>query len=419
MSRGEGWPRVPGRLILGSIMARLRISRVGIIGLVSGVLLAVSLVLAAGFQHRGAYRYLNVFQEVWSLTVANYVEPVDKPKLLDGAYRGMLASLDSASGYLSPEDRKLLSRPLGPARSGMQVLQSGGIPVVVRVDPGSPADGAGLERGDQVWKIDDRPTRTLPWSLLIRLLSGEPGKKVSLEVLKGRNFKIENLDLTLESWSSPGVTVEVLEGPVIHLRVFDLDRVDPVKARAALVEARSDQPSAPLLVDFRGVVGVDPAVIERFSGWLLPPGASLQLVSRSGPAQRVESAGAGDPDLPSRRYVLEDSSTAGAAEALVALLEEQGGALSCGRKTYGLGGVPEVIDLGSRAALLLTTREMRTPSGVSWSGQGLTPRKVLPLKARSSEEQPKGEDPMLDQALSWIRAGAPLESRAKQPAVAG
>lgn len=400
-------------------MARLKLSRVGIIGLVSGVVLAVSLVLAAGFQHRGAYRYLNVFQEVWSLTVANYVEPVDKGKLLDGAYRGMLASLDSASGYLSTEDRKLLAQPLGPARSGMQVLQSGGIPVVVRVDPGSPAEKAGLDRGDQVWKIDDRPTRTLPWSLLTRLLSGEPGKKISLEVLKGRDFKIENLELTLEGGTFPGVTVEVLEGPVIHLRVFDLDRVDPVAAGAALGQARRAQPSAPLLVDLRGVVGVDPGVIQRFSGWLLPAGASLQLVSRSGPSRRVESVGTGDPDLPSRRYVLEDSSTAGTAEALVALLEEQGGALSCGRKTYGLGGVPEVIDLGSQTAVLLTTREMRTPGGANWSGEGLTPRKVLPLKVRSAEEQPKDEDAMLDEALSWIQAGAPLESKAEPAAVAG
>ncbi|MBP1611981.1 MAG: hypothetical protein H6Q01_644, partial [Acidobacteria bacterium] len=36
----------------------------------------VTLALAAGLPGRGSYRYLNVFQEVWGLTRANYVEPV-------------------------------------------------------------------------------------------------------------------------------------------------------------------------------------------------------------------------------------------------------------------------------------------------------------------------------------------------------
>ena len=57
-------------------------------------MLAISLALAASLPSgRSSYRYLSVWQEVWRLTRANYVERVGEEQLLEGAYRGMLAYL--------------------------------------------------------------------------------------------------------------------------------------------------------------------------------------------------------------------------------------------------------------------------------------------------------------------------------------
>ncbi|MDQ7006935.1 MAG: S41 family peptidase [Acidobacteriota bacterium] len=370
--------------------------------------MAASLALAAGFHQRGAYRYLSVFQEVWSLTVANYVEPVDQARLLDGAYRGMLASLDSASGYLSPGDEQRIAAPPGKARAGLQVLQSGGIPVVVRVDPGSPAEAAGLSRGDQIWRIDGRPTRTLPWSLLTRLLSGDEGQTLELEILDGSTFKLQEVSLALSaSTAPPAVELERLDGGVIHLRLHDLDRVDPVRDGGLLARTLEAHPGAPLLVDLRGVVAVDPALVQRFGGWLLPAGASLKLVGRSGADQRIVAGAAPVVDLPEALFVLTDSSTAGVGEALAALLVETRRARSCGRKTYGLAGVPELIRLQAGGSVLLTTQEMRTPGGTAWSGEGIEPERVLPLPVGEDEA---GADPLLDAARRWILSGVEAET---------
>ncbi len=384
--------------------ARVLRSRGSVLTFLFVVVVAASLALAAGFHQRGAYRYLNVFQEVWSLTVANYVEPVDQSRLLDGAYRGMLASLDSASGYLSEGDEKLMAAPVGPARAGLQVLQSGGIPVVVRVDEGSPAEQAGLARGDQLWRIDGRPTRTLPWSLLTRLLAGQEGRTIELEILDGSTFKLQEVTLTLGAGApAPAAELAVLEGGVIHLRLRDLDRIDPASDGARLAEILAAHPGAPLLVDLRGAVAVDPSLIRRFGGWLLPAGASLELVARGGSDQRVVAGASPTVELPAALFVLTDSSTAGVGEALAALLVETRHARSCGRKTYGLAGVPEMIDLQAGGSVLLTTREMRTSGGLAWSGKGIEPDKELALPLRDGESQ---TDRLLDAARRWILSGS-------------
>ena len=45
-------------------------------------------------------RFMDVFQEV----KANYVEPVEDSRLVEGAIEGMLAALDPHSGYLDARD---------------------------------------------------------------------------------------------------------------------------------------------------------------------------------------------------------------------------------------------------------------------------------------------------------------------------
>ena len=51
----------------------------------------------------GTYQHLRVFEEVISLVLSNYVEPVDVKKALRGAMNGLADSLDADSGYLTAD----------------------------------------------------------------------------------------------------------------------------------------------------------------------------------------------------------------------------------------------------------------------------------------------------------------------------
>jgi carboxyl-terminal processing protease len=365
---------------------------------------AATLALAAGMQRGEAYRYLKVFQEVWSLTEASYVEPVDEGELLEGAYRGMLASVDAATGYLSDDDAALMEQPPGPAGVGMELLPSGGMFVVVRIDPGGPAAEAGLERGDQIWQVDGRSVRGVPWPVVHRWVRGPEGRSLELTVLDGRHFELRDVTVELALPASPGHRVEA-RGDVLHVRIGDLGRLDPDRLRADLSQASGS--GKPVLLDLRGSMSVSPAHVTRLAGLLVPGGTLLELEDADGKRRSVK-APSGAPVLEgSRTFVLVDSSTAGMAEALAGLIRERGGARLCGRPTYGLAGLPTKIELSSGVHVLLTTELAHLPGGSSWAEDGLEPDHELEAVRAGRDDD---GDPMLEAALEWIRSGAAEEA---------
>ncbi len=364
----------------------------------------VTLALAAVLPARGTYRYLNVFQEVWGLTRANYVEPVNEAELLEGAYRGMLASVDAVSAYLEPGEEKLLAEAEPAGSLGIELLPAGGIPVVVRVEPGSGAEKQGIGVGDQVWKIGGKSTRLVAWPVLRRMVRGTPGTTVDLEVLDSRKFDMNTRSLTFEGGARKGFTLDRLEGPVLALRLADPASVVPDVLRAELAAARTADPVAPLLLDLRGAAGLAPRELVRLSGVLLPGGDLVKLVSRGGADEVVRAPDLPRAELPAKLFVLVDGTTAGTGEAVAALLQERANGVLIGRPTYGLAGLPELIPLSGGGHVLLSTRQMRSPSGASWSEKGLEPAKIL----TPGQQVAKAADPLLETALRWIREGAPM-----------
>src|ERR1041385_6331440 len=98
----------------------------------------------------GAYSYLKLFNETLYLIVHNYVQPVQLDALMEGAYRGMLESIDPANEYLDAAsyDRAYRGEGGGSAGVGLSLSKRRGYVVVVSVAGGSPAAEAGLRTGD-------------------------------------------------------------------------------------------------------------------------------------------------------------------------------------------------------------------------------------------------------------------------------
>ena len=57
----------------------------------------------------GTYAYLKLFNEALYLIVHNYVQPIEVETVMEGAYRGLLESLDPGNEYLTPEEFSLAS----------------------------------------------------------------------------------------------------------------------------------------------------------------------------------------------------------------------------------------------------------------------------------------------------------------------
>ena len=103
------------------------------------------------------YRQSALFAEVLQLILDNYVDPVESGELLSGAYEGMLGGVDAHGAFLTADELKAwrAERPRNPGDPGCSVLKSGSGLQVVALDPGSPADTAGVKIGDQILNVLD------------------------------------------------------------------------------------------------------------------------------------------------------------------------------------------------------------------------------------------------------------------------
>jgi len=121
----------------------------------------------------------------------DYLEEPNPVRITEGAYRGLINSLDPLSAYL---DKDLASRYLNrkpPVKSaGLIVFKKYGVfPMVVAVRENTPAALAGLKVGDNISAINDRNTMNLSLLETSLLLEAETGSSdqppVKLRVLRG------------------------------------------------------------------------------------------------------------------------------------------------------------------------------------------------------------------------------------------
>ena len=86
------------------------------------------------------YQHLRVFEDVVSLVINNYVEPVDIREAMKGAMRGLADNLDPESAFLPPDlvEMRESNDPGGPAEVGIDVTRQYYLRVVSSRD-GSPA----------------------------------------------------------------------------------------------------------------------------------------------------------------------------------------------------------------------------------------------------------------------------------------
>lgn len=351
------------------------------------------------------YGQLAVFNEVVRMVIDGYVEPVDLDSTMDGAERGLLEALDGDSALLDSEEyRAWREGPAGDAEVGLALSRRYGFLMVIGVRAGSPAEEAGMRPGDILKSIDGHHSRAIGAPIGERMLQGEPGSKVTLEVMRGGQ-ETEVVELSRERLTPTPATSEVLEPGYgrIEVTAFDGDTADQVRTELELLERQGVER---LVLDLRraafgeverGValadLFVDSGVLARRSGRKVPEQvweADAALKAWHGPVA-----------------VLIDAGTSGPGEVAAAAIAAAGGEL-VGRHTFGRAGVQKELPL-PEGGLLLTVAKYHRPDGEPIHGQGLTPE--VPVRRPAPGVTEEG-DPVLDAALEYLKGLDALDEAA-------
>jgi carboxyl-terminal processing protease len=353
--------------------------RLALLTLFVSAAVSFSSLAAAAISGQSPYENLAIFARVLSHIELSYVGEVEQKKLVYGAIRGMVRTLDPHSDYLDPDEyRVLMSDTRGRFGGvGVEIDVRDGWLTVTAVFPSSPAARANLKPGDRFVTIDGMRARDLPIEEAIRRMRGEPGTEVRVSLRREDDAPAIEATLRRET-----IQVNAVEGRLladghlyVRLRVFQ----ETVARELADVLDEASQRSAAqgglkgLLLDLRDNPGglLDQAVLVADE--FLESGPIVSTRGRGGRELALASARriGTRPDFPV--VVLVNGFTASAAEIVSGALQDQRRALIVGTRTFGKGSVQNVIDLPDQSALKLTVARYYTPNGRSIQAHGIEP----------------------------------------------
>ncbi|MGW2084893.1 S41 family peptidase [Streptomyces sp. NPDC001880] len=256
---------------------------------------------------------------------------------------------------------------------------------VARVQPGGPADRAGIEPGDLLRTIDGHRVDRRPVAEVVALLRGDrteaaAGTTVVLGIERGTVLRTETLRrarLTTEAvtvrrvghprtGSSDSSSSSGSSGAVL-IEVDSFTRGSGTKVRDAVRDAPSD---AGVLLDLRGNSGgLVTEAVTAASAFL--DGGLVATYDVHGEQRALYAEPGGDTDRP--LVVLVDGGTMSAAELLTGALQDRGRAVTVGSRTFGKGSVQMPSKLPGGSVAELTVGHYRTPAGRGVDGRGITP----------------------------------------------
>jgi len=404
---GPGLPKDQDKGSLKSMIKSTRSLLLVVSSLIVVVLLGSGLALRVGATEN-SYRQAVRFAEILSLVMENYVDPVEAERLLLGAYEGMLGGLDPNGAFLTPEEVKAWkARPDGPAGGpGISVLKIGRSFQVVAVEPDSPAAEAGVKAGDHVRSVDEILVRDLSLQQARRLIAGEPGAKVRLELLHPtEGFEREELELTRRAPAGAPYDLLVTRGTAV-LSLRDLDRLPADELFAELDDVNSRGVDR-LLIDVRNLAHGDPRKLDSVAGLFSEgEGTLLRLRDRSGRQVEAVEAPAGPRRWNGDLAVLVNGATAGAAEALAELSRSVGKGTIYGEATYGLGSEARLYELENGFGLLVSATMWETAEGENWNIDGVEPDEVV---RATGDDFAEVQERQLEEVLDLLELDADAE----------
>lgn len=341
---------------------------------------------------------LSLVEQAWGLIQDNYVDAqdLDNQKLAYSAIEGIVTAVGDTdhTTFMTAAEAKAMDQSLSGTFVGVGVQVApddgkGGV-VVGQVFPNTPAQEAGLRRGDRVVAVNGKPTAGQTQDQIIASIRGPAGTQVTLTIQRAGvpDFEVtmtrRQYDLPLSSWVMvPGRTVAFIR--------LDSFATGAGKAVTASIEAAKGAGATAIIFDLRGNGGgyVNEAV--DVASQFVPDGTVYQSVNRGGQTQDIPVKPGGEATtIP--LVVLADGSTASAAEIVTGCIQDAGRAKVVGEKTFGTGTVLGRFDLADGSVLRIGTERWLTRSGHPIWHEGLDPDYAVPL--------PTGVSPLVPDEIS-------------------
>ena len=300
----------------------------------------------------------------------------DMTKVEDGIYAGMMNGLgDPYTVYYTKEEYKALNEDTEGKYSGIGAVVSQNpnnkIITIVKIFDNSPANDAGLQVGDIIYKIDGEEVAGTDMDILVKTkIRGEEGTSFKMTVLRGDDRKEVELDLIRRSIEVETVAGKMLDNNIGYIAVSQFDAVTSEQFKSN-IESLQSQGMTKLIVDLRGNPGGLLDQVVDMLDYILPDGLVLYTEDKYGKREEYYSDGSHELKIP--MVVLVNENSASASEVFTATFRDFEWGTVVGKTTFGKGIVQNVLPLGDGTAVKITTQHYYPPSGYDLHKIGIKP----------------------------------------------
>lgn len=249
----------------------------------------------------------------------------------------------------------------------------------------SPAEEAGLKKGDVITKVEGRNVDK--GKDVLKLIKGKAGTKVKL-VIK-RAGKLKSYTIVRRDIKEKTVYSRIVKKKFVQIRItsFGMNTASEFKKEYRKYKEKGFKN---IILDLRYNGGgfLDSAL--AIGNMFVDKGTAIKVYNKSKEEDSYEY-GKGKEDA--KVVILVNKYSASASEILAVSLQENGAAKLVGEKTYGKGVIQTTLPFKSGGALYLTTLEYVSPKGKKIHGVGITPDYIV---------HNKYSDKQLNRAISLL-----------------
>ncbi len=339
------------------------------------------------------YQQIEVFTEVLRQIEKNYVEPQDTQKLIYGAIKGMVQSLDPHSSFMTrDEHQELLIETKGSFSGvGIEISVRDNILTVVSPIEGTPAYEAGIKSGDKIVRIDDQPTNDMTLTDAVKSIRGPKGSKVKLTVMREGVDKPLDFEIVRDVIPLKSVRSYLLAPGVGYVRISNFQSKTARDLSSSLDKLEKEHEVKGLILDLRNNPGGLLSQAIDVSDIFLDSGVIVSTKGRNASQNMEVSAKKNSPWRGYPIIVLVNGGSASAAEIVAGALQDNKRAMILGTRTFGKGSVQTILPLSDGSGLRLTTARYYTPSGRSIQLSGIEPDIKLEFVAPEEKEEEKAK----------------------------
>lgn len=351
------------------------------------------------------------FWKAWSLINEKYYpvkgKELDNQTMVYGAISGLAKSMDDPyTFFMPPKEAQMFNDDVSGSFGGVGIqvgVKDNQVVVIVPLK-GTPADRAGIKKGDKILAVDGATTTEMALDAIIGKIRGKVGTKVVIVLQHENAADTYTVTLTREQIQSPTVETDRKNG-VFIIRLYEFTETSgPLMANA--IKEYKQSGLNKLVIDLRGNPGgyVDSAV--DIASWFIPDG-DIVVTERGKDYQNIHRAGGKGHDNGSlgdvnHVAILIDGGSASASEILAGALRDHKAATLIGTKSFGKGSVQELFNITPDTSLKVTVARWVMPNGQFLTDGGIDPNITVEMKKEDSDAK---KDPQLDRAVDFLNNG--------------